>query len=400
MSERFAGWFESVIEEGLPLYVKRLSANDVGETGAHQAGPYIPNRVLFLAFPTLGTDTGSVREVYLLGTVVSHEEEGEYVRAVFYESKNEGRLTRWGGSKSALQQADAMGAVCLFAFRGSTADQDAFACEVWLSSSGEEDDIIERALGELVEPGGRAGLFFEHGTTVERLGFDASTCRMSAQDMPEDWRTQFPSTRDVHEMAARMAKLPADLAPDLRLMRRLECETALFYSIEEAVVLPQITAGFESIDEFTGIAKTVLARRKSRRGRSFELQAELIFREEQLQFTAQALINRKQVDFVFPSLEKYDDEAYPAERLRMLSLKSTVRERWDGIVKEAPRIATKHLLTIQEGVPESTLTTMASSNVRLVVPDCLVGKYPKQVRKDLVELSRFVDETREAVRGA
>jgi hypothetical protein len=326
--------------------------------------------------------------------VVSHEEEGEYVRAVFYESKNEGRITRWGGSSSALLQPDAMGAVCVFAFSGAGEGRDASACDVWLSRSGEEDDIIERALGELVGPGSRAGLFFPDGHDVERLGFDVDRCRMSLDEIPESWFGDFPSTIEVHEMAARRAAAGANLSADRRLMRRLECETALFYSIEEAVVLPQITAGFERIEDFTSIAKTVLARRKSRRGRSFELQTELIFREEGIPFTPQALIDRKQVDFIFPGHEQYLDEGFPADRLRMLSLKSTIRERWDGIVKEAPRVREKFLLTIQEGAPESTLTTMARSNVRLVVPDCLISKYPKGVRQDLVQLSQFIDEAR------
>lgn len=397
MSDRFSGWFDDLLEQELPLYVKRLSANDVGETGAHQAGPYIPNRVLFSVFPTLQVASTSVREVFLVANVVSHEEEVEYVRAVFYESKNEGRITRWGGSTSALLQPDAMGAVCVFAFRGAGGGRDASACDVWLSRSGEEDDIIERALGELVGPGSRAGLYFPAGHEVERLGFDLSRCGMSADEIPESWFTAFPSTTDVHEMAVRRVRAGADLSPDVRLMRRLDCETTLFYSIEREVVLPQVTQGFESIDAFTSIAKSVLARRKSRRGRSFELQTERIFREEGIPFTSQALIDRKQIDFVFPGREQYLDDTYPAERLRMLSLKSTIRERWDGIVKEATRIREKHLLTIQEGVPESTLTTMARSNVRLVVPDCLIGKYPKETRDNLVELSRFIDETQNLV---
>jgi type II restriction enzyme len=156
-----------------------------------------------------------------------------------------------------------------------------------------------------------------------------------------------------------------------------------------------IAEGFASIEDFTGVAKSVLARRKSRRGRSFELQMELIFREEEISFSSQARINRKQVDFVFPSSEGYQDEGYPTSKLRMLSLKSTLRERWDGIVKEAPRIPHKHLLTLQEGAPASTLETMKRANVSLVVPDCLIKKYPQPVRGELVALSQFIAETRE-----
>lgn len=48
-----------------------------------------------------------------------------------------------------------------------------------------------------------------------------------------------------------------------RLMRRRECEFQIFRSVEEAVELPVITAGFTSIDDFIARAQTILQRRKS-----------------------------------------------------------------------------------------------------------------------------------------
>ena len=65
-------------------------------------------------------------------------------------------------------------------------------------------------------------------------------------------------------------------------MRRRECEFEIFRSVEEAVELPVITAGFTSLDGFLARAQTILQRRKSRSGRSLELHAREIFIEERL----------------------------------------------------------------------------------------------------------------------
>jgi hypothetical protein len=49
----------------------------------------------------------------------------------------------------------------------------------------------------------------------------------------------------------------------------------------------------------------------------------------------------------------------------MLAAKTTVKDRWRQVLNEANRIETKHLLTLQEGVPEGQFTEMQDAKVNL-----------------------------------
>ena len=185
--------------------------------------------------------------------------------------------------------------------------------------------------------------------------------------------------------------------PDDRLLRRRDCEYEIFLSVEEAVEMPRIREGFGSINEFVSRAQSILQRRKARAGRSLELQTREVFVEEGLrenQDFAHGVESEpgRRPDFLFPSQTRYRDPAFPAERLRMLAVKTTCRDRWRQILNEAGRIETKHLLTVQEGVSETQFREMQESGVQLVVPTRLWSKYPATVRPKLLSLEAFVAE--------
>jgi hypothetical protein len=99
-------------------------------------------------------------------------------------------------------------------------------------------------------------------------------------------------------------------------------------------------------------------------------------------------------DFVFPDAERYWEESWPDERLRMLGVKATVKDRWRQILNEARRIETKHLLTLQEGVSENQFSEMRDEGVVLVVPAPLHKHFPENVQPHLVSLDRFISQTR------
>ena len=46
-------WAREFSRPGALWFAKRLSANDTQQTGAHQAGPYIPKQMAFEVFPEL-----------------------------------------------------------------------------------------------------------------------------------------------------------------------------------------------------------------------------------------------------------------------------------------------------------------------------------------------------------
>ena len=237
----------------------------------------------------------------------------------------------------------------------------------------------------------KPGLFDDLVTSARR-------CWLDREDIPPSWLERFPRGEDIVRKAVEL-RTERSAAPDARLMRRRECEFDIFRSVEEAVELPVIRRGFETLPEFIARAQTVLQRRKARSGRSLELQTRAILLEENFKEGVEFDHGKesepdKRPDFLFPSQAAYRDPAFPTSRLRMLAAKTTCRDRWRQVINEADRISQKHLLTLQEGVSESQFREMTQANVRLVVPEPLVGKFPASIRPDLLTLEGFLTELR------
>jgi hypothetical protein len=182
-------------------------------------------------------------------------------------------------------------------------------------------------------------------------------------------------------------------------MRRRECEFEIFRSVEEAVELPTIRAGFTAVDDFIARAQTILQRRKARSGLSLELHTREIFVEERLRegkdFSHGPESDPgRRPDFLFPSETAYKNRHFPQARLRMLAVKTTCKDRWRQILNEADRIPKKHLLTLQEGVSEGQFREMTDAGVQLVVPSPIVPAFPKMVQPHLQTLESFIGDVR------
>src|SRR5271168_937332 len=135
-------WLEQFSGPEFIWFVKRLSGNDTLATQAHQAGPYIPKEFLFEIFPDLNRPDAENPDLTFPLFLDSHSDTRE-IRAVWYNNRlrggtrNEARLTGFGGASSALLDAESTGALTVFAFRivpGSNATE----CHVWVSHDGTE----------------------------------------------------------------------------------------------------------------------------------------------------------------------------------------------------------------------------------------------------------------------
>lgn len=228
-------------------------------------------------------------------------------------------------------------------------------CHVWVCRHETEEDLVEDRIGP-VEPG--KSIVQPVGGTIQLSLFTTTTtvranCWLTPTEIPAAWLAKFPSGAEIIAKAAEL-QFHDGLMPDLRLMKRRACEYEIFRSVEEAIELPHIKAGFTDIDSFISRAQTILQRRKSRAGRSLELHAREIFMEEKLvegtDFSHQPESEPgKSPDFLFPSEAAYKDMHFPPEKLRMLAVKTTMKDRWRQILNEANRVEQKHLLTLQEG---------------------------------------------------
>jgi len=393
-------WLVERANEGTFWIAKRLAGNDTLATESHQAGPYIPKALAFSIFPGLYRTDVRNPDVWLDAYVDSHMDHRQ-VRLVYYNNKffggsrNETRITNWGGTASAVLDPDATGALAVFVF--AKEPTGATTLYVWVASGPAEEETIEERLG-VIEPGHFLSWQPANAQGVQRVAPPQPSCRLTPNELPAAWRLAFPPASDIVRKSVELRPLNGAVA-DTRLVRRRDCEFELFRSIEEAIEGPRIRTGFPSLDEFVTHANSVLQRRKSRSGRSLELQLREIFVEEGLQegrnFSHQRESEQGKVpDFLFPSADAYRDAAFPAANLRMLAAKTTCKDRWRQVLTEADRVQHKHLLTLQEGVSERQFAEMAAHHLTLVVPKANIDCFPKPVRPSLVTVEDFLASVR------
>ena len=396
LAPQLSEWIARCLDAGGYWYIKRLSGNDTQANGSHQAGPYVPNNVAFVIFPELYCPGDSNPRLNFRVAAGSHPHVAN-ANIIWYNNRlrsgtrNETRITRFGGSSSPVLDPENTGAIALFFFTGNQGERE---CRYWVCRDEQEEDLAESFAGP-VEPG--QPLFWN--ATREQVadavaGPEHATCWLEIDQLPEHWFEQFPTPQEVFDTALALQSYRG-LPTDDRMVRRRDCEYSVFQSIELAFETGAIEQGFNSIDTFLAKAQTILQRRKSRSGRSLELQLRTIFAEENITYAFQPTTESgNRPDFIFPSQLAYDNPHHPADQLRMLAAKTTVKERWRQILNEAHRIPVKHLFTLQEGVSEPQFAQMRDAGVRLVVPRSLQTRYPQSVRSELMTLQDFVNETR------
>ena len=390
-------WVEDHLDGEWYCYIKRLSGNDTQLTGGHQAGPYIPKNIIFDLFPTLDGEKELNPRVEFNVVVDSHSTPEHHVQAIWYNNKiiedgtrNECRVTGWGGVDSPILDPEATGSICVFCFHRPHGERDAEYCKIWLCQDLHEEDVIENVFG-LIEPGQFVSRYFGKRTITGK-----KSCTLDEKSIPTEWIKQFPTGNDIVLKSIELSPTSKKQNPDKRLLMRRKCEYEIFLSVEKIWTLPQITDGFESVDDFIKLANSVANRRKARAGRSLELQAKKIFLEEQLLKFAHDQISegKKRPDFIFPSIEAYQDFNFPAEKLKMLAAKTTCKDRWRQILSEADRIPEKHLLTLQEGVSINQFNEMEQEGIALVVPKALQNAFPEIIRPKLETFESFIASTK------
>src|SRR5690606_1641557 len=104
--------------------------------------------------------------------------------AIWYNNKlrggtrNECRITGWGGSSSPLLDPNSTGSLCILAFR-QRGGGDSDLCRVWLCENADEEDVVLERVGP-VEPG--IGVTYEsgeHSATAHMRRRSDTPCRLS-----------------------------------------------------------------------------------------------------------------------------------------------------------------------------------------------------------------------------
>lgn len=177
---------------------------------------------------------------------------------------------------------------------------------------------------------------------------------------------------------------------DKQLLRLMSEEYRLFRMVERKIFQPEVQRLFASIDDFLNTALSILNARKSRAGRALENHVEHLLRKARIPFEMRKVVDGTRPDIIIPGKAEYEDRSYPVEKLVMIGVKTTCKDRWRQVTKEAPRIEQKHILTLQEGISHKQLEDMQRSDVKLIVPKPLHKKYPKTSSVAIFEVSSFI----------
>ncbi|MDN2701217.1 type II restriction endonuclease [Janthinobacterium sp. SUN100] len=234
---------------------------------------------------------------------------------------------------------------------------------------------------------------------LESIGFVVETTAPAyLETMLQKFGGKFPTTREFSTYArSTLPHIDPKGCPDDVLMAWMEQEEILFRTLEAHLISERLTGGFGKIatgvdvEGFLKFSLSVQNRRKSRVGLAFENHLELLFVENGLRYSRTAVTeNKAKPDFLFPGASEYHDHDFASDRLTMLGVKSTCKDRWRQVLAEADRVQQKHLITLEPAISQQQTDEMASKNLQLIIPEQLHQSYSLAQRESLMSLSSFI----------
>jgi len=232
---------------------------------------------------------------------------------------------------------------------------------------------------------------------LEQLGLEISTVAgIDYEKMLHEFNGRFPTTREFSTYARLDSGITGSLDdPDDILLRWWNHEEKLFRALEKHIVEERLSSGnFADVDEFIEFAKSVMNRRYSRAGHAFENHLEQVFVDHGLSYSrGKTTEGKSKPDFIFPSVDIYrkareDHSLIPS--LTMLGAKTTCKDRWRQVTKEAALIDIKHLITLEPSISVDQTEEMKTHSVQLVVPREIIASYRQSQQQWLLNLDDFI----------
>ena len=362
-------------------YLKFLSANDLGLTGAHQAGMYLTKDCWSLFFDRPGRSGENRKQDVRIRFDGGYEAEAS---AYWYGggSRSEYRLTKLGFFRN--REESFLGSLFVLA----RLDDEYFASVL---TDGEDIDGLLNFFGISPAETGRL-LKFE---LEERL-------RPHVEEFLGEVGPGFP---DTATFARWSQKIFGDiygqtLSADAALLELVEIDYALFRMVEKRRYEYLFLRPFESLESLLSVSLEISNRRKSRAGLSFEYHLRFLFEEAGLPFShGEETEHKKKPDFIFPGVNAYHNPAYERDRLFFLGAKTTCKDRWRQILDEArkDRIPVKHLVTLERSLTAAQMKQMHAADVRLVVPERYHSSFRAEDRERLMSLEAFIALVRSGI---
>lgn len=365
--------------------LKFISPNDVGRTGSHQCGYYLP-KTIWQSYSPYPPEKGKNSDHYVKILWQDGRETESCIKWYGKGTRSEYRLTRFGRDFPFLL-SDNIGSLLVLVvsgpatFLGYVLDSD--------------DDIteIQAALGVEV-----IGSWALYDASAAPLPETEEACMDRNFRIFSEAIEDFPTTTWFSEKSrAALIECIAnflDTKIDLQLVKFIEAEYRLFQLIERRLSQNEISRLFKSIDDFLSTAASIMNRRKARAGRSLENHTEFILRNAGIPFEMRPNVDGRP-DILIPGKAQYENPAFPSSKLLVIGVKTTCKDRWRQVLNEAKRIPHKHILTIQQGISGNQLEEMHRSNVSLIVPKPIQKQYPCGTGIELLSLEDFVNFTKQ-----
>jgi hypothetical protein len=364
---------------------KFISRNDVGVTGGHQCGFYLPKSV-WQMFAKKGPIKGENHKSQVTITWPDKIKTHSVVTWYGVGTRSEYRLTSFQRNFPWLHESFVGCLLVLVPF-----NLDEFRAHIL--ETDDEIETLRAALG--VEMFGGWGVYAggkaKTETENECLNRVFTETIQPLDDFPSGFWMAEKARTAVEECSAGNKLLGADA----RLLSWISAEYQLFRTLERKVSLPSIQKSFQTVDDFINVAATVMNRRKSRAGHSLEHHVEQLLKVSGLPFDRQPRIDGKvRPDLLIPGKAAYEDAKFPAENLIVAGLKTTCKDRWRQILNEGKRVPEKHLVTLQEAISSDQLREMHEANVTLVVPKPYHKGYDTNTGIRLLSVEDFITKAK------
>ena len=368
--------------------LKFISPNEAGVTGSHQRGFYLPLNAWELYTPHPPTQQENSKHSIHIQWQDGNSTESVvtwYGRGTRYEY----RLTNFGRGFPFLNPDSVGNLFVLIPF--SMTEFRAYVLDL------EEDiDLLQSSLG--VNVLGSWAIYDSIAPYTEPE--DEEECVMQLFREFAESVNAFPTgadfSKNTQDILAECIAEFADKNPDEKVMRLYDAEYKLFQLVERRICEPDVTRLFQNLDDFIKIANSITNRRRARAGRSLENHFASVFAQANIPFQPQPPIDGSP-DFIIPNAESYFDPSYPIERLFVIGVKTTCKDRWRQVLNEGRRVHHKHLATIQQGISLSQLTEMARADVSLVVPNEFHGSYPSGSPMRIMTVGEFIQTVKDTL---
>src|ERR1700675_1125804 len=298
---------ERAIDESVRVgnaILKFISPNDVGLTGGHQCGYYLPKAV-WQMFSPHKPEKGKNHETNVLVTWQNDRVTDSRGKWYGKSTRSEYRLTRVGKDFPFLT-FDNVGDLLVLI----PETHHKFTAFVLDNDTDIED--MEAALGVQITKNWAAYSHWEPQVESEDECVEKKFRKfVVALDAFPSGAIFSKHARDaLIECIKKFEALPLDEL----LMQCMDAEYRPFRLADQQICQAEIVRVFKDVDDFLRTASSIMNRRKARAGRSLENHVEYILKKSGIPHVIRPQLDGEP-DIVIPSAEAYNDNSYPTNKL-------------------------------------------------------------------------------------